>query len=43
VPALENQRPPKYKCEVPIIGGLKAKPPAGSRAELLVRGSVGAS
>jgi len=32
VPALESWRRPKYKCEAPIIGGLEAELPAGSRS-----------
>ena len=31
VSALESWRPPKYKCEAPIIRGLRVEPPAGSK------------
>jgi len=34
---------PKYKCETPIIGGLGAEPPAGSRGRVPGQGVRGRS
>ena len=41
VPALESWRPPKHKCEAPIIGGLGMEPPAGSRGRAPGQGGKG--
>jgi len=41
VPALESWRPPKYKCEAPIIGGLGVELTVGSRGRAPGQGVKG--